>query len=133
MKKNNYHLLFHSFDAEIPEGLREELEEESASSAEFQRIKREVQSMRRTLQTTPPPAFSPFFVERVLARIQRRSESIAERFQNAFRPVAAAALLLIAIFTSYNIGRTNSFSVEAALGIRPPTLEQKLSLEMPLE
>jgi hypothetical protein len=133
MKKNNYHLLFHSFDAEIPEALREELEEETASTAELQRIKREVQSMRRTLQTAPPPAFSPFFVERVLARIQRRSESIAERFQNTFRPIAAGALVLIAIFTSYNIGRTNSFTVEAALGIQRPSLEQKLSLEIPLE
>ena len=133
MKKINYRLLFHSFDAEIPEALKGVMEEETGSSAELQRITQEVQRMRKTLQSTPPPAFSPFFAERVLARIQRRTESIAERFQNAFRPIAVGALLLTAIFTSYNIGRTNSFSVYAALGIQRPSLEQKLSLEIPLE
>ena len=133
MANKFYQLLLHSFDSKLSDTHQKQLDNAVETSEELQRLKNEHVKMRTSIMSFQQTSFSPFFAERVLSRIQQQKESIVDLFRLVFRPVAVAALLLIIIFTSYNIGRANSFTLVAALGIQKPSLEQKLALEVPFE
>lgn len=133
MNKKLYDLLYRSIDVPLTPDEQQQLTAALASSEELRSLRNDLLSLREDAAMKEPVTFSPFFVERVLARLDRHTESMADRFSAVFRPIAYGALVLVVLLTSYNLVRTNSISLESALGIQRPTLEQKLSLEVPLE
>jgi len=128
-----YNLLIRSFDAPLAEDELRRLEKALASSEELRAVKQDFINLRRSFQTVNGQRFKPFFAERVVERLGNSQQSISEYFVSVFRGVAAAAAVLVIICSAYNISRENAFTVESALGIHHPTLEQVLALEVPFE
>lgn len=133
MNKKLYDLVFRSMDSTLSRDEQNQLSQALQSSDELQHLHNELRSLRDAASMKSPVSFSPFFVDRVLARLEQEAESLTDRFIKVFRPIAYGALVLAVLLTSYNLFRTNSVSIESALGIKTPTLEQKLSLEVPLK
>ncbi len=133
MDNNLYNFLLRSFDTQLTEGERRQLDNALASSEEIRTMRQEIVSLRRRLQPTQAQMFKPFFAERVLERLTDPRQSIAEYFVSAFRNIAVVAAVLVIICTVYNISRENSLTVDSALGIHHQTLEQVLALEEPFE
>ena len=133
MDNKLYNLLIRSFDDLLTEEDHRRLEDALATSEELRAVKREIVELRRRVPSVKGRSFKPFFHERVLEHLHKSKERIEDYFISAFRLVAVGAAVLVIIFTAYNIQRENSFSVDSALGIHHPTLEQVLALEAPFE
>ena len=128
-----YDLLLCSTDSSLTEEETRNLTEALEASPEARRIRSELIQLKKLAQVERAESFSPFFTERVMARLMHRQESLVDRFILVFRPIAYSALLLTVLLSSYNVLRGDSFSLFSPLGIHQHTLEQKLTLEIPFE
>ncbi|MGA9406736.1 MAG: hypothetical protein WBW71_06345 [Bacteroidota bacterium] len=133
MDNNLYNLLLRSFDTQLSNGERGQLEHALASSEELRAMRQEIVDMRLKVQTMKGGSFKPFFSERVLERLRKPQQLIGDYFISVFRAVAVGAAVLVIILSVYNITGENTFTVDSALGIHHPTLEQVLALEAPFE
>ena len=133
MDRKLYNVLLHSFDAPLSESDRRLLEDALKASAEFRAMRQEMIDLRSGLRETGHTLFKPFFAERVLARLRSPQQSLADYFVSIFRNVAIGAAILVIVFSVYNISRANEFTLDSAIGIHQPTLEQVLALEAPFE
>jgi hypothetical protein len=133
MDKRLYNLLLRSFDAPLAEAERRQLDSALKASENFRVMRRQIANLRDVLQTAGHQSFKPFFAERVLERLRTPQQSLADYFVSVFRSVAIGAAVLVIICSVYNISRSNAFTLESALGIHQPTLEQVLALEAPFE
>ena len=133
MDNNLYNLLLRSFDAQLTESERRRLEDALASSKELRTMKQEIADLRRRVQAVKSGSFKPFFAERLLDRLRNPQQQTWEYFVSMFRAVAVGAAVLVIILSVYNIRRENTLTVDSALGIHHPTLEQVLVLEAPFE
>jgi hypothetical protein len=128
-----YDLILRSTDSTLSENEAKKLQELLNTSPDAQQIRNELLQLKQLTESKNSSSFSPFFTERVIARLQEPKESLADRFFSVFRPIAFSALVLTVLFSSYNILHVNSFTLFAPLGIHSQTLEQKLTLEVPFE
>ncbi len=133
MDTNLYNLLLRSFDAPLAEAERRDLDNALEASEEFRATRQEIINLRAELQSAGHQSFKPFFAERVLERLRDPQQSLADYFVAVFRGVAIGAVALVLICSAYNISRANAFTLESALGIHQPTLEQVFALEAPFE
>ena len=133
MNRSVYNLLLRSFDSPRSREERRKLEASLNESEELRSSKQELTALRRTLELSRESSFAPFFVERVLARLHKREESVDEYFVSVFRTLATGAAVLVILLSVYNISRLNALSIESAFGISHPSLEQVLMLEAPFE
>jgi len=133
MDNNLYNLLLRSFDAQLTEDELRRLENALASSEELRAMKQEIVDLRMKVQTVKGETFKPFFLDRVLERLSKPQQQIGDYFASVFRAVAVGAAVLVIIFTVYNVRRENALTIDSALGIHHPTLEQVLALEEPFE
>ncbi len=133
MEKNLYNLLLRSFDTSLTENEHRRLESALASSEELRTAKNELAALRLGLHNVRGVSFKPFFAERVMSRLNSMEQSLIEYYVSAFRRVAIGAAILVVVCSAYNISRENSVTVDSALGIHRQTIEQVLTLEVPLE
>ncbi len=133
MDNNLYNLLLRSFDAPLAEAERRQLDGALEASEDLRETRQEIINLRAGLQAAGYQSFKPFFAERVLERLRTPQQSLADYFVSVFRSVAIGAGVLVVICSAYNISRSNAFTLESALGIHQPTLEQVLALEAPFE
>jgi len=90
-----------------------------------------VTALRKKLSETKNQSFTAFFAERVMQQLKPVEQIGPETlFYNSilqiFKPLAAAATIIIAIFISYNIAQTDSVSWESAFAVQEITLEEAL-------
>ena len=133
MENSFYKLLLRSFDVPLSEEERSRIDKALAASEEFRSRRQEISDLREKLRFTEKQTLKPFFTERLMERLRNPEQSIAEYFVTVFRSVAIGAAVLLVICTLYNVSRADSFTLDSALGISHPTLEQVLTLEAPFE
>jgi hypothetical protein len=133
MDNTLYNLLLRSFDVPLTEAERRHLDSALQASEDLREARQEIINLRAGLQAAEHKSFKPFFAERVLEHLRNPQQSLADYFVSVFRSVAIGAAVLVVIFSAYNISRANAFTLESALAIHQPTLEQVLALEAPFE
>jgi len=133
MNKYFYNLLFRSFDDSLDEEEQRRLDDALAKSEELRSSRQNFTDLREKLHSLDQGSFKPFFSERVIDRLRSGERIVIDFYLSAFRTVAVGAAILVVIFTSYNIGRTKALTIESALGIQRPTIEQMLTLEEPIQ
>jgi hypothetical protein len=128
-----YDLLLRSFDSTLTPTEQQQLDHALLESHDIQMARKEILRMRNALSSSAELSFTPGFAGQVMRRIAARQQSAVYRFETVFRPIAVAALLLVALICTYNAARANTLTVDSLLGIQKPTLEQTLGLEATLE
>ena len=133
MTRRFYNLMLRSLDAPLTKAESLELDAALAASEKLQTMRDGIMRLRAGIQSSSTASFKPFFAERVLQRVAMPRESLADCFVSIFRSVAVGAGLIVVMCASYNLSRGGAFTLESALGIHPPTIEQVLALEAPFE
>ncbi|HTX17185.1 MAG TPA: hypothetical protein VMG34_00890 [Bacteroidota bacterium] len=133
MNRSDYNLLLRSFTAPLSDDEHRTLEAALASSGELRACREELKELRTILPPKEQASFKPFFAERVEERLRSGGSPIDSRYFLAFRPIAAAAAILVILLSAYNLSRSGVLSVESAFGYSYPSLPQVLTLEAPLE
>lgn len=132
MSKRIRKLLYKSFDHELSQEERRLLDEALAASKELREEKAGIESMRDTVSAAAADSFGPSFPERVMQRIKTekrkasQSEMFFESLVRVFRPVAAAAMIVLIAIAAYNMSVNGSVSLTGALGQPDVTLDQVL-------
>lgn len=121
-------LLYRSFDTELhPEELKI-LEKGLSESEELREEKQKITLLRQNIVGQRKAAFKPFFVERVMNRIELmektdEQEILFNSLYKLFRPLAIAAAVLIIVISGYNIISSGEVSIESALAVPEVTLD----------
>jgi len=132
MSKKLLTLLYRSFDEELTAAERLQLERALANSQELRAEKERIIQLRSDIANTRATAFRPFFVQRVMHRIQAEQKpadvpvTFFESLLCIFRPVAIAAAILILVMMSYNLLSSDRVSLANAFGKPALALEQML-------
>jgi anti-sigma factor RsiW len=132
MNKRIRKLLYKSFDHELSLEEQQSLDEALAASRELREEKARIESMRDTVSAAAADSFGASFAERVMQRIETekrnasRSEIFFESLVRVFRPVAAAAMIVLIAMAVYNMSVNDSVSLTGALGQPDVTLDQVL-------
>ena len=107
MDKKILKLLYRSFDDELNEQEREQLEKALKESKELQKEREQILAQRQALAASSAPSFKPFFAERVMSRIEtlgRKNNGFESFYQTLllifrrFAIVGAGILLLLLIY-----------------------------------
>lgn len=100
MKEKNYDLLLKSFDSKLSDKEQNQLDQVLLHSESLRIEKERLEFIRQACRSTHETHFRPFLAERVLAKItsEKRHEAFDPFFESlkkGFKPLAAAAILLI--------------------------------------
>ena len=141
MDKQIKKMLYRSFDEELNSEDEKKLQEALANSDELRKEQKQILELRKMVAGTKADSFKPFFAEKVMQKIQRRSESenIPESFFDSliatFKPVAVGVAILLIILMSYNLKKSGNLSFASAFAEPEVTLEDVLdpSLTFTLE
>lgn len=138
MNKKILELLYRSFDAVLSSEEQQRLQIALTNSKELRAEKKRLSAMRAALSSETAQAFGPFFAQKVMRRItsfqqEKKGQQIFfEALFSAFRPaVAIAAAVLIALM-SYNIVKSDRFSVAGAFAEPQVTIDQVFEPALPL-
>ena len=127
MNKKILKLLYRSFDDDLSLEDHHRLDDALAKSAELRAEKERLLAMRAMVSDSGANSFQPFFAEKVMRRI-RNAESAQESFLDSliavFRPVAIAAFIILVMLISYNLKKTENYTLAGALGEHKATLEE---------
>ncbi len=130
-------LLYRSFDLDLDETDREELQHALENSEELRQEKLQAEARRELISRSAEGIFfNPFFEEKVMNRIDTyaRNESSSDIFFNSlmvvFKRLALAAAVLCIIIISYNLLTDESLKTVDELSVSPQTYEAML--HMPL-
>ena len=114
-------LLVRSLDSNLSDRQSSELQIALESSAELRAEKEYLLQIRSDLKNKAGGTFKEGFTDRVMARI---NPDFSRELIHYFRPVAAAAILLILVLVSINLINTGQFSIGSALGITEVSPEE---------
>ena len=122
-------LLYRSFDTSLTPEEQTILDQAMEQSEELRQEMEKIILIRKKVEASSMNTFKPFFVDRVMQRIERIKNRnyynlLDESLFRIFKPVMIAAILLILIITSYNITSTKQLSLEGILAVPDVTLEQ---------
>jgi len=123
-------LLYKSFDSSLTSKEREILKKGLSESAALRGEKDKLELIRERLADSKQDSFNPFFAERVMNRIrtnrkqQEQQESMFDSLISLFRPIAIATAVILVVLLSYNMKKTESYTLAGALGQEQVTLEQ---------
>jgi anti-sigma factor RsiW len=136
MNKKILKLLYRSFDVDLSEKERKQLEEALEGSTELQREKEQIAAQRQAVSVSTAQSFKPFFAERVISRIRAKAEEentlevFYQTLKAVFRRLAfAAAVIMIALIT-INLIIGESLPTDKAFYISELTFEQVLQLPL---
>jgi len=123
-------LLYKSFDSSLTSKEQEILNKGLSESAALREEKEKIESMRAGLSGLKQVSFKPFFGERVMNQIrtnreqQAQQESMFDSMVALFRPIAIATTVILLVLLSYNMKKTDNYTLAGALGQEQVTLEQ---------
>ena len=129
MKEKLLDLLHKSFDSSLTSKEREILKKGLSESAALRKEKEKVELMRERLADSKQGTFNPFFAERVMNRIKTNQKLQQEKRTSfdslvvLFRPIAITTAVLLIILLSYNMKKTDNYTLAGALGQEHVTLE----------
>lgn len=113
-------LLYLSFDKRLSAKEESKLRSSLSQSEELRREMVRIEKLRRAISQAAVDSFEPFFVERVMARIEEeraKPEIFFGSLYRAFRWAMIPSLaLLLGIFIK-NISYADDFSIRAAIGL----------------
>ena len=118
MDKKILKLLYRSFDDELNEKEREQLEKALKESKELQEEKEQIIAQRQALAASSPPSFQPLFAERVMNRIEKLGpqnngfESFYETLILMFRRFAIVGAAILLLLLIYNLQTGDILSTE---------------------
>jgi hypothetical protein len=130
MNKKLFNLLYKSFDGTLTAKEKEMLNKGLSESAALRNQKEKIELIRERLAASKKDSFKPFFAERVMNNIQtnrKRQEQQKTGFDSLvalFRPIAFATTMILIILLSYNMKKTQNYTLAGALGQEQVTLEQ---------
>jgi len=129
-------LLYRSFDQDLSPEESDELRRALDGSEELRREKRKIELMRRVLSDSTCDSFGPFFVQRLMARIEAShvtepGDAFSQALVRTFRWVALAAGLFIGVSMIRNVLITDKVSLTSLIGVPEITVEEVL--EPPVE
>ncbi len=136
MNKTILKLLYRSFDDELNEKEREQLEKALKESKELQEEREQIIAQRQALAASSPPSFKPFFAERVMNRIEtlgRKNnglESFYETLLLMFRRFAVIGAAILLLLLIYNLQTGDILSSEEMLFASDFTFEEILNLPL---
>jgi hypothetical protein len=109
MDERTVELLYRSFDAPLEAAEEERLTAALAGLPELRRLKDEIIVLRRAVADGAARSFGPGFADRTIHRLRsgrEREDSLAalvRAYAAAFKPVAIAGLVILAVLVSYNL------------------------------
>ena len=129
-------LLYRSFDDQLTEKEQQRLAQALECSPGLCREKEQLETQRQAVADTVVGSFKPFFVERVLARVnalEGKTDGLElQRFYKSlvtvFRRVAIAGAVISLVFIIYNLGVGGSLPLEEALTMSDSTLLEILAI-----
>ena len=135
MNKNILKLLYRSFDDDLNEKERNELEEALKSSVELRQEREKILAQRKAISESGAKSFKPFFAERVMAQIDTLSdktemEPFYETIKSVFRPFAIAGAVAMVALILYNLGIGDILSTEEVFFASDATFEEILQLPL---
>jgi hypothetical protein len=136
MDKKILKLLYRSFDDELKEKERKQLDKAMKESKELQKEKEQIIAQRQALATSSPPSFKPYFAERVMDRIEsfgtKKSgfESFYETLLFMFRRFALVGAAILLILLIYNLQTGDILSTEEIMFASDFTFEEILDLPL---
>jgi hypothetical protein len=129
MNKKIIELLYRSFDDELSQTERKQLDEALLKSKDLREEKSRIAQMRTAISNSGQLSFKPFFAEKVIRRIrkaQQAQESFFDSLIYVFRPVVIAVTILLLALMSFNLFNSNHKTVATAFGEPEITLEHAL-------
>lgn len=136
MDKKILKLLYRSFDDELNERERKQLDEALKVSKELQKEREQILAQRQALSESSAPSFEPLFPERVMSRIDSlgRKKNGFESFYDAllfmFRRLAIVGAAILLILLIYNLQTSDILSSEEILYASDFTFEKILNLPL---
>ncbi len=113
-------LLYRSLDAPLRKRQQARLDRALAGSGELRRQKDEIVAMRTALAEGAAPGFRPGFADRTLARLRTNPApeaadlaALVRAYAAAFRPVAVAGLVILAVLVTYNLAHQSLLPKDA--------------------
>ncbi len=118
MDKKILKLLYRSFDDELGEKEKKQLEKALHKSETLQKERERIILQRQVIADSPQPAFTPYFAERVMGRIESLGEKKngLETFYvtllSMFRRLAFAGAAILLILLIYNLRTGDALSTD---------------------
>jgi len=123
-------LLYKSFDSSLTSKEQKNLNQGLDDSSALREEKEKIKLMRQGLMDQKQNSFTSFFAERVMNQIQSdrnqqvQQESVFDSLITLFRPIAITTAMILIILVSYNLKKTENYTLAGALGQEQVTLEQ---------
>lgn len=133
MKSDLRELLYKSFDLELTPEERKKLQEALKEDLQLQAEQRKLGRLRKALASQKSAGGFPDVTDAVMKGIQglqtdtgSEQNSIDRYLQSAFRPLLAAAIILIVLLSGINIVKTGEISLKAALSLQEASITEAL-------
>lgn len=135
MNKKILGLLYRSFDDDLEEKEQKQLAEALENSKALRQEKEEISAQRQTVSSSAAHSFKPFFMERVMERINLAGEKngleiFYETLKAVFRRFAIIGAVLLIALILYNLGTGDSLSMDKAFYVSDLTFEEILQLPL---
>ena len=130
-------LLYRSFDDTLSDEEQRQLDAALVSSSELRETYDQLTQMRQMVSDSATSSFEPWFVQRVMRRIEigvSESDLFFEELFSMFRHVAITAAIAVVITISYNLLQSDTISLSSSSGLQDePTWEEMLDVTIALE
>jgi hypothetical protein len=136
MDKKILRLLYRSFDDELNQEEKEQLDRALRGSEELRKEKERVLAQRQALAASSASSFKPFFAERVMGRIESLGikkngfESFYEMLLLMFRRFAIIGAAILLLLLIYNLQTGDILSTDDILYASDFTFEKILNLPL---
>lgn len=135
MNKDVLKLLYRSFDDDLNEKERKELEEALKNSKELRQEREKILAQRKAVSESGAQSFEPFFAERVMAQIDALHEkaemdSFYRTLKSVFRPFAIVGAVALVALIIYNLGIGDILSSDDVFFASNATFEEILQLPL---
>jgi len=130
MVKKVKKLLYRSFDEDLSDAEKSNLEKALEVSEELRKDMAEIHRQRQALSQNEGVSFEPMFAERVINRLssppvlENGLEAFYETFKNMFRKIAIAGAVTMLVLISYNLTIGDQVTEEEAFFASDITYEE---------
>ena len=123
-------LLYRSLDRELTARERKRLQKALSESEPLRSEMAAIRQMRKGIEQSKEPAFSPGFAERItsqltpISKVNPFTRSFASELMHSFRPIAVSVCLLIALLAAWNMVNAGEFTISGLFGEPEVTVEE---------
>lgn len=136
MDKKILKLLYRSFDEELKEKEKKQLENALKDSEKLRQEKEQILAQRQAIAESQKPSFKPFFAERVMNHIESLSEkkngfeAFYETLLTMFRRFALAGAAILIILLFYNLRTGDALSTDEIFYTSDVAIEEIIDLPL---